>query len=162
MSQKSPKCQEPALGKKCYAAGPLGLWRVVKICVFNPMLRWRSTTLFVACQSRRSFSWSSPKRISRLLNPMLSHVQGHASCLPPFSSTTLVATTSLLFTELAGSIAKRRGGLEAKFCSARKRVSVMVPLGPLHHLLSGTFSHLDGIKIIYTLSWGWKISTDLS
>lgn len=32
-----PKSQR--LGKKCYAAGPLGLWRVVKICVLNPVLR---------------------------------------------------------------------------------------------------------------------------
>lgn len=65
-----------------------------------------------------------------------------------------VAATSLLFTEIGGKSAKRRGVFEAKFCSARKRVGIMVPPGPLHHLVSGTVSHLDGIKIIYPLSWG--------
>lgn len=65
-----------------------------------------------------------------------------------------LAAMSLLFTEIGGKAAKWRGVFEAKFCRARKRVSIMVPPGPLHHLVSGTFSHLDGIKIIYTLSWG--------
>lgn len=58
---------------------------------------------------------------------------------------------SWLFLVIMGSAAKLRGVFEAKFCSAHKHIRIMVPLGPLHHVVSGTFSHLDGVKIIYIL-----------
>lgn len=64
----------------------------------------------------------------------------------------LSASLSSLFTDICGSAAKLRGVFEAKFCSAHKHVSNMVLPGPVHLLVSRTFSHLDGIKIIYTVS----------
>lgn len=52
-----------------------------------------------------------------------------------------------LFTHGCTSSAKPRGVFEANFCSVHKHIYIMVSQG-LHHLVSGTFSHLDGIKII--------------
>lgn len=148
--QNHQNAKSQPTGNKCNAAWPL---------VFEV---WSRSVYLILCYSNEGnhvcsteidvpFSLVFSKRISCVLNLMWSHAQGHASCLMPFASTT-VSNMSLLFTEICGSTAKLRGVFETRFYSAHKHVSIMVPPRPLHHLVSGTFSHLDGIKIIYTLS----------
>lgn len=63
-----------------------------------------------------------------------------------------ITTVSLLFTEICGSTAKLGVSLKPNFIVLISMLALWSPLGPLHHLVSGTFSHLDSIKIIYTLS----------